>query len=109
MHRNARQLLLASLLALYGVMILCGPALHSLAGEDHVKVGSSTGGDGPDQPASPHDDCPVCHFFGQGQLTGDFALALSLDAVRIQPADDLPITFPPTIDRPSAPRAPPFA
>ncbi len=109
MQRRARQLLLASLLALYGVMTVCGPALHALPGAGHVKAGSLGGGDGPDHPTRSHNDCPVCHFLAQVQIAGDSAHAPSMDVVRIQPVDDLPITFPPSIDRPSAPRAPPFA
>jgi hypothetical protein len=109
MQRRARQLLLASLLALYGVMSTCGPVLHALPGSDHSKATSPADQDQSGNPKSLHDDCPICHFFGQGQLAGDSAHVLSMDVVCIQPVDDFPITFPPTIDRPSAPRAPPFA
>jgi hypothetical protein len=109
MQRRTRQFLLASMLALYGVMTACGPALHALPGAEHVKNGSPADGDKSDHPASPHDDCPICQFSAQGQLAGDSFHVLSMDVVRIQPADDLPIFFPPSIDRPSAPRAPPIA
>ena len=109
MRRRARQLLLASLLALYGVMTACGPALHALLGADHVKAGSLGGGDGSDRPTTTHNDCPICYFLAQGQIADDSARVLTLDVVRIRPVDDLPITFPASIDRPSAPRAPPFA
>lgn len=109
MQRRARQLLLVSLFALYGVMTVCGPALHALPGADHVKASSPEGADRPDLPTSPHDDCPLCHFLVQAQIAEDCAHVLSTDVVRIQPADDLPLTFPPALDRPSGPRAPPFA
>ena len=107
MQRRARQILLASLLALYGVLTACGTALHTLPGADHVEYGSPQKGDGADHPTGPHHDCPVCHFFAQGQITADSAQILSMDVVRIQPVDDLPINCLPSIDRPSAPRAPP--
>jgi hypothetical protein len=109
MHQRVSKHLLGSLLALYGVLTACGPALHALPGADQVKVGSLSGSDKPDQPASPHDDCSICHFLAQGQLAGAFAHCPSLDGVRIEPVDCLPITSPPSIDRPSAPRAPPIA
>ena len=109
MQRRARQILLASLLALYGVMTVGGPALHALPGAEHVETGTSADGDGSDHPTSSHDDCSICHFLAQGQLAGDSTHVPSIDVVRIQPADDLPLTFPPAVDRPSAPRAPPSA
>jgi hypothetical protein len=108
MQRHIRQLLLASLLALYGVLTAFGPALHALPGADEVTKGSPASGDKSDHPASPHNDCSICHFLAQGQISADFYLVLSMDVVQIQPVDDLPITFPPSIDRLSAPRAPPF-
>lgn len=108
MQRRVRQILLASLLLpLYGVLSALGPALHSLSSVDHVKYGSSEKGDGSDHPTEPHTDCPVCHFFAQGQITADSAPILSMDVVRIPPVDDLPIICSALIDRPSAPRAPP--
>lgn len=106
MHRRARQILLASLIALYGTMTAGGPALHALPGAEHVK---SADGDGPDRPASSDHDCPICHFLAQGQLAATFTPVLSMDVVRIKPADDLPLTFPAAIARPSGPRAPPLA
>ena len=109
MRRSPRQLLLASLLALYGAMTAFGPALHALPGADHVKAGSLGGGDRSDRPTTAHDDCSICHFLAQGQFAVDSAVVLTMDVVRLRPVDDLPITFPPSIARPSAPRAPPFA
>ena len=85
MQRRVRQILLASLLALYGALTACGPALHWVPGADHVKYGSPGKGDGPDHPTGPHHDCPVCHFLAQGQITADPAQILSMDVVRIQP------------------------
>ena len=109
MHRHTRQILLASLLALYGVMTACGPALHALPGAGHVKNATPAEGDGSDHPASPHDDCSICFFLAQSQICTDLVQILSMDVVEIRPTDELPSTFPPSIDRPSAPRAPPIA
>jgi len=108
-RRRIRHFLLASLLALYGAVTVAGPALHALPGAGHVKAGVPGRGDVSDRPDSSHDDCPVCHFFAQGQITGSSVHVPSLDVLRIQPVDDLPFSFPPPFDRSSAPRAPPTA
>jgi hypothetical protein len=109
MQRRARQILLASLIALYGTMTAGGPALHALPGAELVKAGTPDDGDGSDRPTSSHHDCPICHFLGQGQLAADPTHVLSMDVVRIKPADDLPLIFPAAVGRPSVPRAPPLA
>jgi hypothetical protein len=109
MQRRARQLLLASLLALYGVMTVGGPALHALPGAGRVESGALGGVVGADHSTASHNDCPLCQFLAQGQIAEDHARVLSPDVVRVQPADDLPITFPSSIARPSSPRAPPSA
>ena len=109
MRRGVRQILLASLVALYGAMTLGGPALHALPGSGHVKAGTPFDGDGPDRPITSHHDCPVCHFLGQAQRVADPTHVPTIDVARIKPADDLPTTFPSAVALPSAPRAPPFA
>ena len=109
MRRRARQILLASLVALYGAMTVGGPALHALSSTGHAKVGRSADADGPGSPISSHHDCPICHFLAQGQLGAASTHVLSMDVVRIKPADDLPLTFPAAVVRPSGPRAPPLA
>jgi hypothetical protein len=109
MQFRARQFLLASLIVLYGAMTVGGPALHSLPGAEHVKVDTPADGDGSDRPISSHDDCPICHFLAQGQLAADSTHVLSPDVACIQPADDLPLTFPPAVGRSAGPRAPPIA
>ncbi len=108
MQRRTRQIVLASLLALYGVMTVGGPALHALPGAEHVKVGGTTDGERSNLPSSSHDDCPICHLLSQSQHTDISTHVLSIDVVRIQPADDPPLTFPPAIERSSGPRAPPI-
>lgn len=109
MQLRARQILLASLLALYGVVTVGGPALHALPGAGHAKAATTADGDGSERPTSSDDDCPICHFFAQGQLAEDSTHVMSMDVVRIQPADDLPLTFPPAVARSAGPRAPPVA
>jgi hypothetical protein len=109
MRRRSSRRLLAVLLALYGAMIVCGPALHSLSGPHDANFGPSSNSEPSKGPASSHDDCPVCHFLSQGQLSVDPPHFPSMDVVRIKPADDLPLTFPSAPDRPSGPRAPPLA
>src|SRR4051794_30009016 len=82
-RRRIRQILLASLLALYGALTVGGSALHSLPGAGHAKAGTAARGDDSDRPTSPHDDCPVCHFLAQGQITGSSAHVPCLDVVGI--------------------------
>jgi hypothetical protein len=108
MQRRIHQILLASLLALHGVVIVLGPSLHALPGAEHAKGGTPAPGGGSD-PTSSHDDCAICHFLSQAQLSVDPPHFLSIDVVRIKPADDLPLTFRSAPDRPSGPRAPPLA
>jgi hypothetical protein len=109
MQRQARRILLASLIALHGVVTVGAPALHALYGAEHVKAGAPGDGGGSDHPTSLHHDCPICHFLAQAQFSVDSQHFLSMDVVRIKPADDLPLTFPAVFDRPSGPRAPPLA
>lgn len=109
MRRRVGRLLLAAFVALYGAAALCGPALHSIPGLDHTQGAKPPDRDGADQPISPHDDCPVCLFLAQGQLAGSSPHVLLVDVVRVQAADDVPLCFPPAIDRPSRPRGPPAA
>lgn len=109
MHRRSSRRLLVVLLALYGAMIVCGPALHSLYGPHDAHFGPSSNSESSEGPASSHDDCPVCHFLSQGQLPVDPPHFPLMDVVRIKPADDLPLTFPSALNRPSGPRAPPLA
>lgn len=107
MPGQARHLLLGLLLVLYGAISLGGPALHALPGETHGKVAPAEGDAGSGDPTS--HDCPICHVLAHTPLPGDTAHVLSLDVVRVRPADDLPLVFPPAVDRPAAPRAPPCA
>ena len=70
MNRSpARSIALALLLALHGIAILCGTAMHRqewLTSPKRVSVGSGSAPTA--QVDSSHDDCPICHFFAQAQL-----------------------------------------
>ncbi len=105
MHRTVRQLLLVAVLALYGSMTCCGPALHAFSFAGHGKAISLGGGDGTHQSAASHNDCPVCHFLAQGQLADESSHVPSLDVVLVRPVDRLPFAFPAPLDRPTSPRA----
>jgi hypothetical protein len=112
MHRRAHRILMAWLLALYGTATLGGPALHALVGTDHGPARLASGEGGHADPTDRHDgaahDCPICHFHAQGQLDVDPAEDRLIDVARIRPTDPHPLTFPPALDRPSGPRAPPL-
>jgi hypothetical protein len=113
MRRSANRLLLATLLGLYGVVTLSGPALHALPGLSHVaaKLGTrdeASPSHGDRENASAH-DCPICHFHAQGQLVDDPYGGPCVDVVRVRPADESPLAHPPALHRPSSPRAPPLA
>jgi hypothetical protein len=110
MRRRAQPLLLASLLALYGVITLGGPALHALPGPGHADSLGTHEGDGPTgRDAKSHDDCPICHFAAQGQLLASSNSDHCVDVAQFHPPADLPLVAPPTPARPSSPRAPPLA
>jgi hypothetical protein len=110
---RANQYLLAAVLALYGVITLSGPALHALPGFGHRSTELASDreaapGHGDQENAAAH-DCPICHFHAQGQLLADPDGALSMEIVRIRPADEPQLSFPLAVARPSIPRAPPLA
>jgi Protein of unknown function (DUF2946) len=111
MQRVLRRLFLASFVALYGAVSLCGSALHALPGLDldHVKVGSSSHGQDSAPPTSHHDDCPVCHFLAQGQLVFQGGPEIFTDAMWKEPAHNPPLAPPRPFRLASIPRAPPVA
>jgi hypothetical protein len=107
------RLLLASLLALYGLVTVCGPALHALPGCDHpgqIQSSEQDPGQGakPKSLSSSTDDCPICHFHTQGQFLVTSDRDFCIDVVRIQPADEPPIARSSHILNLSIPRAPPL-
>lgn len=75
MMRPVRQALVLAVLAVHATFVVCGAGLHALPGLGHVSSLSSSG-----RAAATHsegtnptsaDDCPVCHFLAQGQMTID--------------------------------------
>src|SRR5262249_37895477 len=111
MRRLMRCLLVASLIALHGSVMVCGACLHALPGWGHGED-TQAACDGRDVRAHakvPHasDDCPVCNLLSLGQLPIDQTCELSAprrDCLNpIVPAD-IP---PSSLSRHSAPRAPP--
>ena len=113
MSRRTHRILLAALLISYGLVTVGGSVLHVLPGlENH---GASLASEGKKAPAQPDQhnkaghDCPICDFIAQGQLNVDPVETLLVEVVRLHPTTDLPLFFPPALDRPSSPRAPPLA
>ena len=110
---RASQFLLATILALYGVITLSGPALHALPGFGHRSTElasdrAAAPGHGDQDNAAAH-DCPICHFYAQGQLIAGPDGAPSREIVRIRSADEPQLSSPLAVARPSIPRAPPLA
>lgn len=114
MSRSFRSLLTAALVVLHAAFAVGGAGLHALPGWGH--------GTGLTQPAkndhshgpgkSSHeaaDDCAVCQFFAQGQLstTGPTGRPVRLVALAETPATPSPTPAP--ARSPSIPRAPPTA
>jgi hypothetical protein len=112
MRRFARQILMASLVVLYGGVTAIGPALHSLPGFKHVPAALSAPTSGSDSHPAPlvgsHDDCPVCHFLIQGQIPADPDRQGRVEVVQIRPADETPLFIPSGACLPTHPRAPPL-
>ncbi len=110
MTRTVRHLLFAGLMTCHAAVTLCGPCLHELAGSSH-HFGPAARTHRPDAPArSPTDsadNCLICHFVAQGQLTVDSTCERSAPAVAGLEVPDLPATCPLPPHRPSSPRAPP--
>ena len=112
MTRTVRHLLFASLIACHAAVTLCGPCLHELAGSSHP-FGPAAKTHRPDAPAkSPTDsadNCLICHFVAQGQLTVDSTCERSAPAVAEFEVPELPAARPLPHHCPSSPRAPPAA
>jgi hypothetical protein len=110
MQQLVRRLFLASLLALYGSVTVCGPALHSLPGCDHPgQLQTADQGSQPRSLTSSPDDCPICHFQSQGQFLVASDRDVCTDIVRIRPTDEPPLAVCTSVVRISIPRAPPLS
>jgi hypothetical protein len=112
MRRFTRQIVLATLIALYGGVTALAPALHGLAGLAHnaTPINAAKGG-GDGQIAtlvSAHGDCPVCHFLAQGQIVNDPDQCGRIEIAQVRPADEIPAVAPPDVQLLTHPRAPPL-
>ena len=110
MTRSVRHLLFASLIACHAAVTLCGPCLHDLSGSSHA-FGSVTKSHRPDTPAKSStdsaDNCLICHFVAQGQLTVAPTCERSTPAVAEFVLPELPVARSLPHHVPSSPRAPP--
>ena len=110
MSRLVRQILFASLIACHAAVTLCGPCLHELPGSSH-QFGPVTKTHRPDAPAKSAtdsaDNCLICHFVAQGQLTVAANCERSAPLVAAFEAPELPAVRPLPHHCPSSPRAPP--
>jgi hypothetical protein len=119
MQRLTRNLLIASLIALYASVMVCGPCLHALPGWGHGSGVATTGPrPGPrgenvrDHDKSLHgsaDDCPVCSLLSLGQLPVDLACQPSCPPLAgVSRVVRWGIVLP-FLSLPSSPRAPPIS
>jgi hypothetical protein len=112
MSRSVRHFLFASLIAFHAAVTLCGPCLHELSGSSH-QMGLATKSHRPDAPAqSPRDsadDCLICQFVAQRQLTVATTCERSAILVTEIEIPELSVARPLPHRVPSSPRAPPAA
>jgi hypothetical protein len=110
MTRSVRHLLFAALIACHAAVTLCGPCLHEISGSSHP-FGLVTKSHRPDAPAKSStdsaDNCLICHFVAQGQLTVASTCERSAPVVTEFVLPDLPVARPLSHHVPSSPRAPP--
>src|SRR5260370_17696329 len=76
MPRSLRQTLVALLIALHAAVTLCGPGLHALPGWGHDSglhpLAKTDHSHGPGKSShEAKDECPVCQFLAQGQLSSN--------------------------------------
>jgi hypothetical protein len=114
MKELVRRLLLASLIAVFGLVTVSGPALHALPGCAHpgpIQGSDQDHGQGstPESLASSPDSCPICHFHAQGQFVVSSDRDICTDVVRIRPINEPAIPDSATVARISIPRGPPLA
>ena len=112
MTRSVRHLLVAAVIACHAAVTLCGPCLHELPGSSH-QIGLATQSHRPDAPAQTSrdsaDNCLICHFVAQGQLTVATTCERSAPVVAEFEVPELPAARPLPHHVPSSPRAPPAA
>jgi hypothetical protein len=110
MSRFVRHFLFAALIACHAAVTLCGPCLHELPGSSH-QFGPATNTQRLDAPAKSStdsaDNCLICHFVAQGQLTVAATCERSAPLVAAFVVPELPAVRPLPHHCPSSPRAPP--
>ena len=110
MPRSVRHFLFASLIACHAAVTLCGPCLHELPGSSH-QMGLASKSHRPDAPAQSSrdsaDNCLICHFVAQGQLT--VATTCDCSALLVTEIEilELPVRGPCPIMSPRAHALPP--
>jgi hypothetical protein len=114
MQEFARRLFLASIIAVFGVVTVCGPALHALPGCAHpgwVQGPDQDSGQGSSSQslANSPESCPICHFLAQGQYVVGSDRDNCTDIVRTRPIDQPLLPDAATIVLISIPRGPPLA
>jgi hypothetical protein len=114
MVRTSRPFLAATLVALHAAVALGGPGLHALPGWGHgsglTRLAKNDHSHGPGK--SSHeatDECPVCHFLAQGQLSADLTAGAPGWLVVQAEVARAAVPAPTPTHRSSIPRAPPAA
>lgn len=111
MSRLVRHVLFPALIACHAAVTLCGPCLHELAGSSH-RFSPAAKTQCPDAPAKSStdsaDNCPICHFIAQAQLTVASTCERSAPVVAEFVIPELPTARPLLHHFPSSPRAPPM-
>ena len=110
MLQIVRQLLFASLIVCHTAVVLCGPCLHELPGSAH-QMGSASKSHRTDHPlqsrSDSKDNCLICQFVAQGQLTVEFYRGSMPQLIAEAAVPTVPIPRLPSGPLPSCPRAPP--
>src|SRR5260370_24945643 len=112
MPRSLRQTLVALLIALHAAVTLCGPGLHALPGWGHnsglhpLAKNDHSHGPGKSSHAA-SDECPVCHFLAQGQLSSDHSGGVTASLVGDPVTPIVSIAVPISPHPLSNPRGPP--
>jgi hypothetical protein len=112
MLRALSKLLFFTLLACHTAVTVCGPCLHELAGSSHrlgVTLKSPVPGDVPQPRDHNADNCLVCHYVAQGQLSVDLVCFAVVPLVFELETPDCPTLPSPPTRTLAHPRAPPTA
>jgi hypothetical protein len=114
MNRIVRRLLVSLLIALHAAITLGGAGLHALPGFGHSSglrpFAKSDHSHGPGKNAKAEsDDCAVCQFLAQGQLSTESTASAGAWLVSDVSSPALPDLAPVSLHRLAIPRAPPVS